>query len=68
MKITIEIELADVDHPLFSARVNHALSGLLHEAHQRDISGEYVFTYPAVDFYSTPPTVTTVRVTQEDLL
>ena len=66
MKITVEIELADVDHPLFSARVNHALSGLLHEAHQRDLSGEYAFTYPASDFDHTPPTATTVRVTQED--
>lgn len=66
MKITIEIELADVPHPLFSARVNHALGGLLYEAHQRDLGGEYTFTYPASDFYQIPPTATTVRVTQED--
>lgn len=66
MKITIEIELAEVDLPLFSARINHALSGLLHEAHQRDLGGEYSFTYPAMDFDRIPPTVTTVRVTQED--
>ena len=66
MKIIIEIELADVPHPLFVARVNHALSGLLYEAHQRDLGGEYAFTYPAMDFDHIPPTVTTVRVTQED--
>lgn len=66
MKITIEIDLAEVDLPLFSARTTHALSGLLHEAHQRDLGGEYAFTYPAMDFDRIPPTVTTVRVTQED--
>lgn len=66
MKTTIEIELADVNHPLFGERINHALSGLLHEAHQRDLSGEYVFTYPASAFGYIPPTDTTVRVTQED--
>lgn len=66
MKITIELTLVDVDQPFFCARINHALSGLLHEAHQRDLGGEYTFTYPASDFNHTPPTVTTVRVTQED--
>jgi len=66
MKLTIEIDLEKVDQPFYGARINHALSGLLHEAHQRDLGGEYTFTYPASDFNHTPPTVTTVRVTQED--
>lgn len=66
MKITIEIELTDQDLPLYGARIKHALSGLLFEAHNHDLGGEYQFTYPATDFGRIPPTVTTVRVTQED--
>ena len=30
------------------------------------LGGEYVFTYPAMDFRRISPTVTTVRVTQEE--
>ena len=66
MKIEIEIDLTEVDYPLYGTRIRHALSGLLHESEVRDLGGEYVFTCPASKFEGSGPVDTTVRVTQHD--
>jgi hypothetical protein len=66
MQLTITIDLEEQDLPSYTARINHALSGLLHEADNRDLRGRYEFVYPACDFDRIPPTKTVVWVTQQD--
>ena len=66
MKLTIVIDTPEQDLPGYCARINHALSGLLHAAHNRDLGGQYEFVYPSCDFGRIGPTTTVVTATQED--
>ena len=66
MRLTIQIELEERDMPLYGERIKHALSGLLHEAHNRDLAGKYVYTFPALDFGRVAESKTVVTVSQDD--